>query len=254
MLLIGLDAASDWRNFGYAVGRYTAGSPVSIEAAGVLGAGDKRLQLENTLGQWLVSAPSALVAIDAPLGWPKAHAAALIDHVAGAPVRAPKDAMFRRRTDELVRQRTGKTPLEVGADRIARAAFSALETLRLLRTLTRQPIPLAWSGVPESGIAAIEVYPAATLRVRGIVEPRYKDGSNVAARSRIASRLAGEIVDLSQRVTESDDVFDACLCALAAKDYVDGVAVVPGPEEAELARREGWIWVRRMTEPEGSAQ
>ena len=248
MLVIGLDAASDWRNFGYAIGRYAAGRPVSIEAAGLLGPGDKRARLETILGPWLESAPHALVAIDAPLGWPASHAAALKGHVAGAALPEPKDALFRRRTDVTVRQRTGKMPLEVGADRIARAAFSALEALKLLRGLTRQRIPLAWSDVPETGIAAIEVYPAATLKARGLVEPKYKAADNVAARLRIALALSAAIVGLSERVTESDDVFDACLCALAAKDYLDGVAVAPGAEDMELAIKEGWIWVRSTAE------
>jgi predicted nuclease with RNAse H fold len=245
VLLIGLDAASDWRNFGFAVGRYTAGGPVTIEAAGVLGSGDKRSRLETTLGPWLGGASPALIAVDAPLGWPVGHAAALKDHVAGAALSGPKDALFRRRTDEAVRQRTRKRPLEVGADRIARAAFSALEALELLRTLTRQPIPLAWGEVPETGIAAIEVYPAATLTVRGCLEPGYKAAENVAARLRIAAALSAEIVGLSQRVTESDDVFDAYLCTVAARDYLDGAAVAPGVDETELAKSEGWIWVRR---------
>ncbi|MGQ0658699.1 MAG: hypothetical protein ACT4NU_11515 [Chromatiales bacterium] len=35
--------------------------------------------------------------------------------------------------------------LEVGADRIARAAYTALQALGLLRQMTNKPIPLAWS-------------------------------------------------------------------------------------------------------------
>jgi len=122
--------------------------------------------------------------IDAPLGWPAAYAAALIDHFAGAALNGPKNALFRRRTDESVQRRIGKTPLEVGADRIARASFSALEALELLRQFAQRPIPLAWAADSLEGIATIEVYPAATLKVRGIVEPGYKKPCNTEARSR----------------------------------------------------------------------
>ena len=49
-------------------------------------------------------------------------------------------------------------PLEVGADRIARAAYTALDALERLRALTNERS--ASHGIrPSSASAAIEVYP-----------------------------------------------------------------------------------------------
>jgi hypothetical protein len=66
-----------------------------------------------------------LIAIDAPLGWPKPLAETLINHSAGMPIETPANAMFRRITDVFIQTRLGKRPLDVGADRIARTAYAA---------------------------------------------------------------------------------------------------------------------------------
>jgi hypothetical protein len=57
-----------------------------------------------------------LIAIDAPLGWPKPLAETLIKHRAGMPIETPANAMFRRNTDLFIQTRLGKRPLDVGAD------------------------------------------------------------------------------------------------------------------------------------------
>lgn len=243
MLVIGLDAASDWRNFGYAVGRYAAGGPVSVEAAGIVGPAGDPTNLKDVVAQALLHERHALIAIDAPLGWPVAHGASLVGHVAGARLDGPKDDLFRRKTDIFVRDQTKKMPLEVGADRIARAAYTALDALERLRALINEPVPLAWDP-SFVGTAAIEVYPAATLKARKIPAIKYKERENVEARSQIAEALQHEIVGLSERVQESDDVFDACLCLVAAKDFLDGTALAPSDAQTGLAKKEGWIWVR----------
>ena len=78
------------------------------------------------------------------------------------------DHLFSRHTDRVVRARTGKRPLEVGADRIARAALRAVKVLGELRAETSLSLPLALTpGMPEEP-SAIEVYPAATLLARGL--------------------------------------------------------------------------------------
>jgi predicted nuclease with RNAse H fold len=150
-------------------------------------------------------------------------------------------------------ERTGKGPLEVGADRIARAAHRALEVLNRLRAATGRAIPLAWTPTLD-GTAVIEVYPAATLRSRGVREPGYKRPENLDARRRIAESLAGELPGLADAVAASDHAFDACLCLLAAKDFLDGNAVPPTVDETGSAVKEGWIWVRQTNEPEGSVR
>ena len=41
------------------------------------------------------------------------------------------------------------------------------------------------------------------------------------------------------------DVLDAVVCVLAGVDFVTGQATGPGPDILEMAKKEGWIWVRR---------
>ena len=50
------------------------------------------------VGAWLVEWPNALLALDAPLGWPAALGHALATHRAGAPIAAAADALFRGAT------------------------------------------------------------------------------------------------------------------------------------------------------------
>ena len=240
VLLIGLDAASDFSKFGYALGYYEHGR-VRIKKAGLVRALDQNDALSSVVAPALRAAANALIAIDAPLGWPASLADELSSHRAGEPFAAGKDAMFHRATDGHVYDLIGKKPLEVGADKIARAAHSALSALQCLRDESGKKIPLVWDK-EFSGLGAIEVYPAGTLKARGLPDSRYKKAEQLNVRRVIAASLAGEIDGLEIHVDGSADVFDACLCLIAAKDYLDGLA--PCPEDMRLAKREGWIWVR----------
>ena len=244
MLLIGLDAASQFKNFGYAVGTYEH-DRVWIKQAGLVESHSERNALATIIAQEIRAATSALIAIDAPLGWPITLAKELINHNAGEAFVSEKDAMFRRETDKYVKVITGKNPLEVGADKIARAAHAALAALECLRAESGNEIPLAWSK-NFLGQAAIEVYPAGTLKARGLPDSKYKKPEELAVRIDIASQLANEIDGLTSYADGSADVFDACLCLIAAKDFLDGLADPPG--DLQLAQREGWIWVRRPLE------
>jgi hypothetical protein len=44
-------------------------------------------------------------------------------------------------------------------------------------------------------------------------------------------------------MTNNADVLDACVCVLAARDFLANEAAEPG--NPDLAKREGWIWCRR---------
>lgn len=75
--------------------------------------------------------------MDAPLGWPRPLGPALSDHRAGEPIDPPADTLFHRETDGVVHRTVGKRPMEVGADRIARTARSAVELIGELRNAGR---------------------------------------------------------------------------------------------------------------------
>lgn len=245
LVLIGIDCSTSPRKVGLAMGQLRGGE-LSIDAiAPTMG---KLAEIEATIQGWL--GPRTLLAIDAPLGWPATMADALHSHVAGAllgSIETASNLMFRRETDRVIQARLGQTPLDVGADRIARTAHSALAMLDRLRSATERPIELAWrpGDVPES--SAIEVYPAATLRARGWPYRGYKcrEAKCRAVRETIYARLAGELSICAAAkgpMLESDHVLDAGLCVLAGADFARGRGI--RPENEALARREGWIWVR----------
>jgi hypothetical protein len=240
VLLIGLDAASDFSKFGYAIGHYEHGR-VRIKQAGLVDTLGERNALVSIVVPELRAATKALIAIDAPLGWPASLAAELSNHQAGEAFASDKNSMFRRATDSYVKVLTKKNPLEVGADKIARAAHSALAALKCLRAESGLAIPLVWDK-NFAGMAAIEVYPAGTLKARGLPDFKYKKPEQLNVRLDIANRLANEIDGLTTYVDGSADVFDACLCLIAAKDFIDGLT--EPPLDLPLAQREGWIWIR----------
>lgn len=43
---------------------------------------------------------------------------------------------------------------------------------------------------------------------------------------------------------ENADALDSAVCLLAAKNFLDGEVYFP--EQLDLAKREGWIWVRKL--------
>jgi hypothetical protein len=56
----------------------------------------------------------------------------------------------------FIKEKIGKQSLDVGADRIARTAYSALELLDRLRQMLGHDIKLAWEPT-NKGISLIEV-------------------------------------------------------------------------------------------------
>lgn len=240
MLLIGLDAASNLTKFGYAIGYYELGR-VRIKQAGLVEAPGQGNALESIVAPALRETNNALIAIDAPLGWPSALTYELGNHLAGEAFSSGKDAMFHREADRFVHDLIKKKPLEVGADKIARAAHSGLAALQRLRDLSGKAIPLVW-GNTHSGLAAIEVYPAGTLKVRKLPYSGYKKPEERQVRNEIVRGLAAEIDGIHKYIDGSADIFDACICLIAGKDYLEGLALPP--KNLNLAKREGWIWIR----------
>jgi len=196
----------------------------------------------DQIAKWLEGSSTALIALDAPLGWPLALSKHLTDHSAGSSVEYPPDMLFRRETDRYVERIVRKRPLEVGADRIARTAVAALSLLAELSQGLGRPIPLAWSHTELPPLSAIEVYPAATLRARSLVSEGYKRSKGIDLRRSLCAQILQELpTDLdSASLTADDNVFDAVLCAIAGIDFVEGRAI--GPYDQATASKEGWIW------------
>jgi hypothetical protein len=134
--------------------------------------------------------------------------------------------------------------LDVGADRIARTAHSALLFLDHLRKAVDEPIPLAWEAPLRSRVEAIEVYPAATMLARGASLRGYKSSESANERQQLLEALAPwcEHSDVKEIAIGNHDCLDALACVVAGLDFLDGAVVKPG--EPDVARREGWIWFR----------
>ncbi len=79
MLLIGLDAASRLEKFGYAIGRLNRGK-IEVTGFGVLQSEEQPDALNDVIVPQVRHAARALIAIDAPLGWPTALGRALANH------------------------------------------------------------------------------------------------------------------------------------------------------------------------------
>jgi predicted RNase H-like nuclease len=240
--IIGVDCATDPKKRGIAVGR------TSLDSCWVT-------KIETGLSDAKIAAfvedekrycTQLLLALDAPLGWPAPMGNALSAHKAGDPFLPTADILFRRETDRFIREKFKKQSLDVGADRIARTAYAALTLLKYLSETSGYPVQLAWDA-EFTGIAAIEVYPAATLRSYGLPDSGYKTKSDHKVRQEIIGGLNGvEEFFLDKSIAlplQSADALDAVICCLAGLDFLRGS--VHQPADEELARKEGWIWVRK---------
>ncbi len=236
MIIVGLDCATKPKDIGLA--RAVLGETLHVEEARVA---RSAADVVDTIVAWLGGAMDGLLAIDAPLGWPAPLADTLRTHHAGAPVAPEANTMFRRHTDRVIHQRVKKLPLDVGADRIARTAHAALQILDDVRA--HFDVAMGWSPGEVRGRQVIEVYPAATLKTRGVRSSGYKRPEHTAERTEILDALGCQLdAKTRERAIATDHVLDAIVCTLAGADFAAGRAVPP--DDLLLARREGWIWSR----------
>ncbi len=170
-------------------------------------------------------------AVDCPLGWPEPFIDFLVAHRAGraaAPVGQTglewRRSLSRRATDLHVAETLpGLVPLAVGADRIAAVAMRAAVLLAALAD-AGQPVDRSGGG------RLVEVYPAAALRVWGLASRSYKGGGNRPALSLLVDELQAALPSLAwqgheRTCRESDDAFDAVVCAIG--NYSAGFGAVP---------------------------
>lgn len=244
--LIGVDCATDPAKVGLALGRWEGGQ-VTLLAAGP---GGTAAGLKATLVGWMTPGPEpVLVAVDAPLGWPAALGEGLLPHTAGQPLRGRAHDLFRRETDRFLQRTLRKTPLDVGADRIAHTAHAALGLFEEVSQALGHPLPLAWDPRELAPRSALEVYPAATLAVHGFPDRGYKAPDQRSVREAILAGLRAnlDIPGEGSPLLAQADVLDAVVCLLAAADFLEGACLAP--EHPDLARKEGWIWVRDPKHP-----
>ncbi len=239
--IIGIDCATDPNKRGAAIAEYDKGNCVVRTVETGLSDAQIAEYVENCLNR----NDRALIALDAPLGWPELLGKSLAIHRAGCALEGLPNTLFRRETDRFIKERLGKQPLDVGADRIARTAYSALRLLSNISKALGDPIHLAWrADFPR--VAAIEVYPAATLRAYGFPDIAYKKSSDKQARQTLIDGI-GDLADFRLAASldlalSNADALDAIICALAGRDFLK--ETVYQPVDEALAHKEGWIWVK----------
>lgn len=240
-LIIGVDCATDPCNVGVARGWLQA---EQLRVDEVL-CGSRSATAADVVHDLIGSSCPVLLALDAPLGWPKELGTSLSAHAAGGSLEPAADLLFRRETDRFIRRETGKQSLDVGADRIARTAHAALALLAELRNRLRLPIPLCWNANDLRDVEAIEVYPAATLKQLGVSAAAYKKKDQAQARHRIldAIETLANLSAVRNKAADNSNALDAVICAISGADFLRGACYAP--EDRSIAEREGWIWVMR---------
>lgn len=189
---------------------------------------------------------AAKVGIDCPFGWPvpfvqfvQEHQAGDVAARAGLPIEWRRTLAYRR-TDLFVTGHTGQRPLSVAADRIAHPAMRCAALLAELAA--------AGEAVDRTGLAgkAVEVYPAASLRIWGLTDRGYKRAANLANLDALVSQLLAaapwlRLGEFERACRDSDDAFDAVVAALTARATACGLTVSPPPGDLDRAAVEGWI-------------
>ena len=225
--LLGIDCAVNPKKTGLALGELRGGVVHILRCA----TGKQDETPASIAVNWLYDYEEAIIAFDAPLGWPKKLGVCLFAHRVGLPVQAEANQLFRRMTDVAIKERLGKQPLDVGANLIARTAVAALMLLDQIRRSTGRRIPLAWVPKETEQWRAIEVYPAAT---------RIGHGTPDIGGSLVGLDKLMDCTAVLPELAQSKDAVDAAVCVLAAADFLSEKAVPPLDNNTALI--EGWIW------------
>jgi predicted RNase H-like nuclease len=239
--IIGVDCATQKEKTAIAFGLWRGNMPKLVEVQ----SGKDLDSIARKIVEWISGTNTCLLAIDAPLGWPEAFGRVFSKHQAGQFIPIQADELFQRETDRFVRKVYGKKPLEVGAERIARTAHAALNTLDQISKLTNRCISLAWSPLSSDGIHAIEVYPAGTLSAYNLPSKAYKKPDQTDIRGKMIKALSKHIIlpENTAIFQDNADCLDAAICVLAGADFLRGSA--HPPEDLKLAQKEGWIWIKK---------
>jgi len=191
---------------------------------------------------------AAMTGIDCPVGWPRALIPFLTGHLTfdADPVLAHDGIEGRRLlayrdTDRFVTRRTGLIPLSVSADRLAHPAMRCAVIQARIAAL-HGPQPRDGSG------RLAEVYPAASLKLWGLVARGYK-GQGTPETERLSMLLANlrqqapwlDLAGQEDRLAASDDLFDAVVASLTARAAAVGLTAPPDGAHAAAALDEGWI-------------
>ena len=247
-LLIGIDLATKAPKVGVATARHTARGLRDWSVRRGTNGDDTVPWLAGLVTELVSDADDVVLAIDAPLGWPQAMQEGL-PKIPGATIAVTDpDHFFQRETDRATRALLGRGVLEVGANLIARTAFTALALLEALRREDER-----WTVMSERAPGprrVLEVYPYGTAHQllpeaeRKPLLTGYKGASDKARaqRTKLHAALTEAVTGLPA-LPATDHELDALLCCLGASRYLEGECHSPSREQQPAADREGWIWI-----------
>lgn len=177
----------------------------------------------------LRSAPKLVVAIDAPLSFPKAFRNLLNGKAStqSVPATEIESRLAYRDCERWVKKEFGKKPLSAPFDKLGNNASLAMSVASALQQEDHTVVP---QSAERAARAVIEVYP-------GLVK----------AGSRKADPAIPEVArHLPENLDEGTDRYDAAICAVVALVFLGGGAqlglpdLVPFPHGADP--EEGWIF------------
>ncbi|MEW1808269.1 DUF429 domain-containing protein [Pseudarthrobacter sp. NPDC080039] len=195
-----------------------------------------------------------MTGVDCPVGWPDALIPFLTGHLnnIAAPVLehdgiAGRRLLAYRDTDRFCTAQTGLIPLSVSADRLAHPAMRC--------AVIQAKIAALHGPQRRDGAGRLaEVYPAASLKIWGLNGRGYK-GRGAPEAERLSLLLAAleeqapwlDLGGYRDRLTSSDDLFDAVIAALTARAVARRRTLLPDGAHAQAARSEGWIHLPSCT-------
>jgi len=188
--------------------------------------------------------------IDCALGWPLEFANFVRDYSTANFAEQIFDGgidwrrrLAYRETDREVQRVTGRWPLSVSTDRLGMTALRCAGLLSKMRDAS-QPVDRSGSGL------AVEVYPAATLRIWGLHTDGYRNSSDV--RQEMVAKLKAsapwlEIGGFESLMVDSCDAFDAVIAALAALSAATGHSTSAPRDKLDVAKIEGWVALPKIS-------
>lgn len=157
-------------------------------------------ELTQQLKAW--EKEKVLLCIDCPLGWPMAFQKGFKNR--GPSIASTEnvdvDDVFLRLTDRVILQALKKRPLEVAADRLARAAVRTLHRLDEMNTNWSEQIAFNHQQLSQVTFRIAEVYPAATIASTKKLSTVKGNKSNAYRREYVAELLDALFESPSLRV------------------------------------------------------
>ncbi|WP_046226982.1 DUF429 domain-containing protein [Paenibacillus dauci] len=246
MIIIGIDCATEHKNTGICVYDYNNKKFIAYKAASTT---------MDTINSILKdhSKENFLLCWDTPLGWPIDFSSSLVNHLAGQYLRSAPLNFFNRSTDLFCHSLLGKKPLEITTNRIARTTHKTLGIINELQ-MKYPKMKLLWDPKEEFEIGYIEVYPVTWLLSESIVPNKTKQYDSYKGTEQKNQRRRLDIIKelrkrgmkfngMYKRMIKEEHFFDACLCCLGGKDFLDDRTIRPINNISSI-QKEGWIWIK----------